>query len=32
MATEPGDFGIVASETVLFTDGDPIVREDEDQG
>lgn len=30
MATEPGDFGIVSSETVLYTEGDPIKREDED--
>lgn len=30
MAVEPGEFGIVSSETVLFTEGKPIVREDED--
>ena len=30
VATEPGDFGIVTHETVLYTDGEPIVREDED--
>lgn len=30
VATEPGDFGIVSSETILFTDGEPINREDED--
>jgi transitional endoplasmic reticulum ATPase len=31
VATEPGDFGIVAADTVLFTDGDPIDRETEDK-
>lgn len=31
VATEPGDFGLVAADTILFTDGDPIVREDEDR-
>ena len=31
VATEPGDFGLVAAETVLYTDGEPIVREDEDK-
>ncbi len=31
VATEPGEFGIVSSETVLYTDGDAIVREDEDR-
>ncbi len=30
MAVEPGEFGIVSSETILFTEGAPIVREDED--
>jgi len=30
MAVEPGEFGIVSSETILFTDGNPIIREDED--
>jgi transitional endoplasmic reticulum ATPase len=29
VATEAGDFGIVAANTVLFTDGEPIKREDE---
>ena len=32
VATEPGDFGMVMTETVLYTDGEPIIREDEDQG
>lgn len=31
IATEPGDFGVVAPGTVLFTDGEPINREDEDK-
>ena len=31
VATEPGDFGLVAAETVLYTDGEPIVREEEDR-
>jgi len=31
VATEPGDFGIVAADTVLFTDGEPINREEEDR-
>jgi transitional endoplasmic reticulum ATPase len=31
VATEPGDFGIVAADTVLFTQGDPINREEEDK-
>ena len=31
IATEPGDFGIVAQDTVLYTDGDPVVREEEDR-
>ena len=31
MATDPGDFGLVTAETVMYTDGDPIVREDEDK-
>lgn len=30
MAVEPGEFGIVSAETILYTDGNPIVREDED--
>lgn len=30
VACEPGEYGIVSSETVLFTDGDPIIRKDED--
>ena len=30
MAVEPGEFGIVSAETILYTDGEPIVREDED--
>lgn len=31
IAVEPGDFGVVAPGTVLFTDGEPINREDEDK-
>lgn len=31
IATEPGDFGVVAPGTVLFTEGDPIDREEEDK-
>lgn len=31
VATEPGDFGIVTSGTVLFTEGEPIVREEENK-
>lgn len=31
IATEPGDYGVVAPGTVLFTEGEPIVREDEDK-
>ena len=31
VATEPGDFGLVAAETILFCEGEPIVREDEDR-
>ena len=31
VATEPGDFGVVAQGTVLFTDGPLIAREDEDK-
>ena len=31
VATEPSDFGIVAADTVLFTDGEPIKREDEEK-
>lgn len=30
MAVEPGEYGIVSAETILFTEGEPIVREDED--
>lgn len=32
VATEPGEYGMVASDTVLFTNGEPIKREDEDKG
>lgn len=32
IATEPGDFGLVASDTILFTDGEPINRDEEDKG
>lgn len=31
LATEPGDFGIVAPNTILYTDGEPIKREDEEK-
>lgn len=31
VATEPSDFGIVGPQTVLFTEGDPIKREDEEK-
>lgn len=31
VATEPGEFGIVTSSTVLFTEGEPIKREEEDK-
>ena len=31
VATEPGDFGIITSATVLFTEGEPIVREEENK-
>ncbi len=31
IATEPRDFGIVASETILYIDWEPINREDEDK-
>lgn len=31
VATEPGEFGIVAAETMLYTDGEPIKREEEDK-
>lgn len=31
MAVEPGDYGIVASDTALFTNGEPIKREDEEK-
>jgi transitional endoplasmic reticulum ATPase len=30
VAVEPGEFGIVSAETILYTDGEPINREDED--
>lgn len=30
VATEPGDFGVVNQSTVLFTEGEPIKREDEE--
>ena len=30
VATEPGDFGIVAADCIMYTDGDPIDREAED--
>jgi transitional endoplasmic reticulum ATPase len=31
VATEPKDFGIVAPSTMLYTEGDPINREDEEK-
>jgi transitional endoplasmic reticulum ATPase len=31
MATEPKDYGIVAPETILFTEGEPIDRADDDK-
>lgn len=31
VATDPGEFGIVTSATVLFTEGEPIVREEENK-
>jgi len=31
MATEPTDFGIVAPETILFTEGEPIDRADDER-
>ena len=31
VATEPGEFGIVSPTTVLFTEGEPIKREDEEK-
>ena len=31
VATDPGDFGIVTSSTVLFTQGEPIIREEENK-
>lgn len=31
VATDPGDFGIVTSATVLFTEGEPILREEENK-
>ena len=30
VATEPGEFGVVTSTTVLFTEGEPIKRDDEE--
>lgn len=30
VATEPGEFGVVNQSTVLFTEGDPVKREDEE--
>ena len=30
VATEPGDFGVVTSTTVLFTEGEPIKRDEEE--
>jgi transitional endoplasmic reticulum ATPase len=30
MAVEPEEFGIVTSDTLLFVEGNPIVREEED--
>lgn len=31
VATEPGDFGIVTSSTILFTEGEQVVREEENK-
>jgi transitional endoplasmic reticulum ATPase len=31
VATEPGEFGIVAPTTMMFTEGEPINREDEEK-
>ena len=31
VATEPEDIGIVAPNTVIFTEGDPIERDDEEK-
>lgn len=31
VATDPGDFGIVTSATVLFTQGEPIIRDEENK-
>ena len=31
VATEPGDFGIVTPTTMMFTEGEPISREDEEK-
>lgn len=31
VATDPGDFGIVTSATVLFTEGEPLIREEENK-
>ena len=32
VATDPGEMGIVAPNTRLFTEGDPVKREDEEKG
>lgn len=31
IATEEGNYGLVASDTILFNDGDPIERDDENK-
>lgn len=31
VATDPGEFGIVTSATVLFTEGEPLIREEENK-
>lgn len=31
VATDPGEYGIVTSSTVLFTEGEPLVREEENK-
>lgn len=31
VATDPGEFGVVTASTVLFTEGEPIEREEEDK-
>lgn len=31
VATEPNEFGIVAPTTLMFTEGEPIKREDEEK-